>query len=480
MAIKKVVVIGAGVSGLAAAIYARQAGHHVTVLEKCPNPGGVSTSWKRKGYLFEGGIHWLIGSTPVMKTAHERWLDTGALKENNPIHFKDPIFTFVKGDVKINLWRNLDKFCDELLQLCPEDSKAIRRFRKDVSLCSHFFGALDLPNERRRRILLLPAFICAVVRLLTQSVEEYAGKFRTAILRDFFSTVISKNHNAISLVYTIATYAVGDSGYPEGGSLRLAQNMADNAEQLGCDIRYKTTVEKVCVDDGKVCGVISDGQYHEADNVIVASNTLRAIDKLFDTPIEEKWARKMRASQKSLTCMFLSLGVEADLSHYPEGLHIVLDKPLNLAGHEFPIINMSNYSWQRGYAPEGHTALTLIFIGDTYEWWQKAKEDGRYEQEKKAVTDAVIAALEQYIPECKGKVAVTDLATPLTYERYCDTHHGEWMTVWHKNTIPPMIPAECKSIKGLHFAGQRTMLSGGLPIATMTGQKAAMAIGPAN
>ena len=82
---KKVIVIGAGISGLTAAVYARRSGFEVVVLEKAGNPGGVSTSWCRKGYTFEGGVHWLIGAKED-QPLHAVWKETGALQENNPVH----------------------------------------------------------------------------------------------------------------------------------------------------------------------------------------------------------------------------------------------------------------------------------------------------------------------------------------------------------------------------------------------------------
>ena len=62
----KLVVIGAGISGLSAGIYAARAGFDVTIVEQHNIPGGLSTSWSRKGYYFEGGMHWLTGSSPEM------------------------------------------------------------------------------------------------------------------------------------------------------------------------------------------------------------------------------------------------------------------------------------------------------------------------------------------------------------------------------------------------------------------------------
>ena len=60
---KKVIVIGAGVAGLSAGVYAARSGFDVTIYEMNHTFGGVSTSWSRKKYYFEGGMHWLTGSS---------------------------------------------------------------------------------------------------------------------------------------------------------------------------------------------------------------------------------------------------------------------------------------------------------------------------------------------------------------------------------------------------------------------------------
>lgn len=69
---KKVIIIGAGVAGLSAGIYARRSGFDVTILEQHSIPGGMCTSWKRKGYLFEGAMHWLTGSSPKTEVYQAR------------------------------------------------------------------------------------------------------------------------------------------------------------------------------------------------------------------------------------------------------------------------------------------------------------------------------------------------------------------------------------------------------------------------
>ena len=58
-----VVVIGAGIAGLATGCYAQMNGYRTKIFEMHTLPGGVCTSWKRKGYTFDGCIHWLQGSS---------------------------------------------------------------------------------------------------------------------------------------------------------------------------------------------------------------------------------------------------------------------------------------------------------------------------------------------------------------------------------------------------------------------------------
>ncbi|MBQ6557693.1 MAG: NAD(P)/FAD-dependent oxidoreductase [Bacteroidales bacterium] len=99
---KSLTVIGAGISGLTCAIYAQRSGFRTVILEKAGGPGGVSTGWKRKGYTFEGGIHWLIGSRPGLPL-HDVWTETGALGAGNPVwcftFFHTPILD--KGGLKV-------------------------------------------------------------------------------------------------------------------------------------------------------------------------------------------------------------------------------------------------------------------------------------------------------------------------------------------------------------------------------------------
>ncbi len=61
---KKVIIIGAGIAGLTCGVYARINGFETEIYELHTIPGGECTGWDRKGYHFDGCIHWLMGSKP--------------------------------------------------------------------------------------------------------------------------------------------------------------------------------------------------------------------------------------------------------------------------------------------------------------------------------------------------------------------------------------------------------------------------------
>jgi phytoene dehydrogenase-like protein len=75
----KVNIVGAGVSGLAVGCYLQMNGFDTEIFEMHDLPGGVCTSWKRKGYTFDGCIHWLMGSSPGTNL-HDMWKELHAVQ----------------------------------------------------------------------------------------------------------------------------------------------------------------------------------------------------------------------------------------------------------------------------------------------------------------------------------------------------------------------------------------------------------------
>jgi len=78
MSDRSIAIIGGGVAGLAAGCYAQMNGYRTQIFEMHGLPGGVCTSWRRDGYVFDGCLQWLMGSragSPLNRV----WQELGAL-----------------------------------------------------------------------------------------------------------------------------------------------------------------------------------------------------------------------------------------------------------------------------------------------------------------------------------------------------------------------------------------------------------------
>ena len=477
---KKIIIVGAGIAGLTAGIYALQSGFDVTIYESHTIPGGASTSWRRKGYLFEGGMHWLTGSSPKTPL-NKLWREVGALDESVTIYNRDPFRSFEYHGQTVNLYRDIDKLRKHFLEISPEDEKEIIRFCKDIKK----FTKVEMPisdiknvkvkNKSSFRLSALLGMLPAISRMsfyVNQTSKEFAERFKSPVLRSLLINLTGPDQSATALAFTMATLASGDGGYPEGGSLSMASRMAKRFEALGGTIQYGKEVSKVSVQNGVACGVIINDEFIKAEAVIVTLDTLVAIDTMFEVPIQEPWAQKMRSSIKPVLNTFISVGVEADLSDVPESLTFVTDEVLLCGGVPQYTISINNYAGYKGYAPEGCTALTSIISGDSYDFWKDCKVNGTYEVEKQKLADAFIHILAKKYPQTTGKIVVWDVATPLTYERYLHSYKGSWMSIMGKGNKMGSFPSKPDSIRNVYFAGQRIMIPGGLPIAAETGRKA--------
>jgi len=478
---KKVVVIGAGLSGLTAAIYAQRSGFEVTLCEQHSVAGGMCSAWKRKGYLFEGALH-CTGSNPHT-ALYKLWKETGALSDDVKINLPEIIHAVEWEGQIINLFRDIDKTIEQLILLSPNDEKRLRRLVSDVNA----FSCLEMPifdikgvkmlNPRRmtlRGLIKMLPVLPGLGRLHKKSCKDYLEKFEHPAIRRLFR-VIPDDYSSISLIATLSTWNKGDGGYPEGGSLEMINRMVKTFEDLGGKLLMKTKVKKVNIQNGAVTGVdLADGSL-VADAVIVTQETIAAVEQLFDTPLKDAWLTELCENTESIACIFIGVGIRAQISQMPIPKW-ELEEPFTCAGKTITELNFNNYFGHEGYVPAGCTTLTTTITGDTYNFWKKAQEEGRYEDEKRRLADHIRQIICQKYPQAEGKIEVIDIATPLTFERFTGAYHGSWMSVSGLGKKMKTYPGFSKNICGIYFAGHRLMTPGGFPVAIYTGRKAAQMV----
>ena len=128
----KVSIIGAGIAGLSAGCYLQMNGYDTKIYELHETPGGLCTSWKRKGYTFDGCIHSMGGLNPRFQLYHywNEIIDLNKLK-----FFYHEILGTVEDEngKSTTIFTDPAKLKRELLSIAPEDEKFINDFIKAVT-----------------------------------------------------------------------------------------------------------------------------------------------------------------------------------------------------------------------------------------------------------------------------------------------------------------------------------------------------------
>ena len=127
---KKILILGGGLSGLAAGIRALELGYIPTIIEKNEYAGGLCTSYTRNGSINDLCIHYLLGiGNEPMKEIYKHF---GCLNKASIIKLPY-LFRFYYFDKTITVSRDLNQFKNELLSYADkEDIKEVKRFIKYI------------------------------------------------------------------------------------------------------------------------------------------------------------------------------------------------------------------------------------------------------------------------------------------------------------------------------------------------------------
>lgn len=144
---KKMIIIGGGVSGLVAGIYACRAGFRAEIYERHTTAGGECTGWNRQGYHIDNCIHWMMGTFPG-SDLYRLWEDVGAVGDGIRIHRPDRMYTSQLGGQRVTLWQDIDRTEEELIRLSPEDTVEIKKLMKSCRAARKVQIPAKLPPEQ--------------------------------------------------------------------------------------------------------------------------------------------------------------------------------------------------------------------------------------------------------------------------------------------------------------------------------------------
>ncbi len=480
----RVIVVGAGLGGLAAAIRLATAGRQVIVLEKNERVGGKLNLLREAGYTFDTGpslltMPWVIDE--LFAAAGRRMADYLTLEQIEPTcRYQWPDGT------TFNAWQRLPQLIQEIERLSPPDVPAFFRFLAhtariydavaDVFLLKPFDG----PRELLRPRLLRDGPAIDALRSVDAAVRSF---FRSPYLRQVFNRYATYNGSSPYIspaTFNVIAYIEFAEGgwYVRGGMYTLARALLGLATELGVEVRTSAPVVAVETSGRCVQGVrLASGEELTAAQVLINADPGYAYRVL--VPGQEAVAARLARQEISCSGFVLFLGVNRrypQLAHhniffssdYPREFAAIFQKGVPAAD---PTIYVAATALtDPEHAPPGHLNLFVLVNAPTLNprvCWSR---------EARPYRDSIVAKLE--------RMGLTDLNRHIVYEQIwtpediAGRYNAPGGAIYGWASHSPFSaffrpPQRARALRGLYFVGGGTHPGGGIPLVLLSGRAVA-------
>jgi phytoene dehydrogenase-like protein len=476
---KKVLIIGGGVAGLSAGIYGQLNGFETKILEMHFIPGGQCTAWNRKGYRFDYCLHWLIGTKDT--AFNNIWKETNVINDNVKI-VDSEIHTMLNDDKwgDFIIYTNIDKWQEYLLEMAPEDEKGIRKMCRQMKMGERVYPFENAPGLRKatdyiKALLKMRSLLFILSRYAKMPAKTLFKelKFKNPKLIYFLNKLYGEqDFSALVVIMMLGWFHAKNAGYLLGGSLAIAQRMADRYHKLGGDLLLQNRVKRILVENNHAVGVeLADGTVINADYIISAADGHSTLYDMLEgkylTPQLENAYKNWEVFSPFVQIAFgVNDKISSDASvifYYKDNFSI---GPVKLK-NGYSILNQTEKD--PTLSPKGKTVLILRFDCSWDQWENMTKEE--HSGIKEMIREKGMNLLEKHYPGISQKVEVVDVSTPVTSVKFT----GVWKGAYEgflptgnmvKKTLNNTIP----QLKSFYMAGQWLFPGGGIPPAAQSGK----------
>ncbi|MDP3353787.1 MAG: NAD(P)/FAD-dependent oxidoreductase [Flavobacteriaceae bacterium] len=500
------IIIGSGMGGLATGAILAKEGQKVLILERHYTAGGFTHVFKRKGFEWDVGIHY-IGEVQrensVMKKLFDyvtdgklQWADIGDVYDR--IIIGDQHYDFVKG---------VKNFKKQLISYFPEEEKAIEQY----------INLVFLAMKTSRNYYISKALPPFLDRLFGRFMKAPFYKFSDKTTYEVLSS-LTKNETLIKVLTgqygdyglppkqssfymhaSVARHYFDGGSFPVGGSSQIAKTVDAVIAAAGGTILINADVEEVLIENNKAKGVkMKDGKTLYANHIISNAGIMTTYHQLLPKNIVEKHHLKEQLKQvkRSVAHACLYIGLESSPEElqlpktnywiYPkDGDHdTCVERYLNDLNEEFPVVYISFPSakdpdWSNRYPGKSTIDIITLIPYETFEKWSETpwkKRGDDYELIKENIAQRLLKELYKQVPQVEGKVSCYELSTPLTTQHFVNYKKGEIYGLDHspsrfrQSFLKPRTP-----IQNFYLTGQ-DIVTAGVGGALFSGVLTSMAI----
>lgn len=449
------IVIGSGIGGLAAAmLLARHGGKRVLVLERHYEIGGFTHAFRRYGYEWDVGLHY-IGQVEDHRSSVRRAFDhvtSGGVKWNSMpevydrVIFPGQTFEFAAG---------LERFRENLKNSFPGEAAAIDRYMAAVRACNRasglYYAEKAVPGAIAKLAggLMRAPYMKWAKRTTLEVLESITGNRELigVLTAQWGDYGLPPAKSSFAIHATIAEHYFNGGSYPAGGAGAIAAAIIPGIEQAGGAVINSAEVSAIVVEGGQAAGVrMSDGRVFRSKLVISDAGAANTFGRLLpaDLTTVDSLRAELRRLAPSSAHLSLYLGLSksdtelglkgTNLWVYPSFDHDAnvervmgdIDAPFASVYISFP--SAKDPSFQERY-PGRSTVEAITFV--PYEaftrWadtrWKRRGEE--YDALKQRLADRLRGELERQAPSITGNIAHAELSTPVTTRHFMNYGRGE-------------------------------------------------------
>lgn len=503
------IVIGSGLGGLTCAALLAKAGKSVLVLERHYTAGGFTHSFKRRGYEWDVGVHY-IGDVHKPHSPMRRVFDTITDGKLEWAKMDDVYDRMVIKDTYYDYHSGVRNFREGLLQHFPNAGPDIDRYLQRIrsatrDVGSHFGqrflpGALQAPADALLRRIGFDSFSRTTHEVLKECTSD--RKLAAVLAGQWGDYGLPPKRSSFAMHALVAQHYLDGANFPVGGASQIAGNIIPIIEASGGGVLVDADVEQILLKRGRAAGVrLSNGDEIEAQQIISAAGVHTTYSQLLPAEVanEGGMLEKVKALPRSVGHLGLYVGLrgtreELQLEQANQWVYSdydfdgALERFLAAPSTDFPLMYLSfpsakDPAWASNYPGKSTIDVIAPAPWSWFSQWQHQPWNNRgtaYAEFKDQLSERLLEEIYRRAPHTRGHVDHVELSTPLSTATFSNYAGGELYGLEHtpyrfaQRWLTPKTP-----IKGLHLTGQdilfcgvgSALMSGVLTASTLLGPK---------
>ncbi|MCB0653790.1 MAG: NAD(P)/FAD-dependent oxidoreductase [Saprospiraceae bacterium] len=502
------IIIGSGMGSLTTGALLSKEGQKVLILERHYTAGGFTHVFKRKGYEWDVGIHY-IGEVQRPDSLTKKLFDyvtDGQLQWADMGEVYDKI---IIGDKSYDLVKGVQQFKAKLIEYFPDEKNAINDYVNLIFECTktsrNFYVDKALP----------PVLSKLIGGWMRKPFNQFSDRTTYEVLKTITDNEelirvltgqygdygLPPKKSAFVMHAAVVRHYFNGGSFPIGGSSRIVETIDPVIAAAGGTILINAEVDKVVVKNNKATGVqMNDGRIFSAKNIVSGAGIMTTYKKLLPAEVvkQHKLPEQLQKINRSVShaCLYIGLKGSPRELELPKTNYWVypgdtdhdtcVDRYVKNINEPFPVIYISFPSakdpdWSNRYPGRSSIDIITLVPFDVFEKWEGSqwmKRGSEYDELKEKIAARLLDELYRQLPHLKGKVDHYELSSPLTTQHFVNYGKGEIYGIDHSPSrfrqrfLKPRTP-----IKNFYLTGQDivtagvagALFSGVLTVGAMTG-----------